>query len=50
MLIAYFLCSRCAKQIFSAVKRVPGKQIARHDAIESTLVNDYKAYLRTLDG
>ncbi len=50
VLIAYFLCSRCAKQIFSAAKLVPGKQIARHDAIEATLVNDYKAYLRTLDG
>lgn len=49
ILIGYFLCSRCAKQIFASAKRIPGKQIARHDTIEATLIKAYQTYLRSLD-
>ena len=49
ILIGYFLCSRCAKQIFASTKRMPGKQIARHDTIEATLIKAYQAHLRSLD-
>ena len=48
VLIGYFLCDRCQKEIFRAAKRNPGVQIARHDAIESNLVTAYQQHMSTL--
>ena len=48
VLIGYFLCDRCQKEIFRAAKRNPGVQIARHDAIETNLVAAYQQHMSTL--
>lgn len=45
ILIGYFLCSRCAKEIFRGAKATPGKQSPLHAKIEANLV---KAYLQHL--
>jgi hypothetical protein len=45
ILIGYFLCGRCAKHIFQAVKVTPGKQTPLHATVETNLV---KAYLKHL--
>ncbi|MCL4262210.1 MAG: hypothetical protein KJ069_03310 [Anaerolineae bacterium] len=49
ILIGYFLCSRCAKEIFKAAKRNPGVQIARHGIIETNLTNAYLKHMRSMD-
>ncbi len=49
ILIGYFLCSRCAKEIFKAAKRNPGVQIARHDTIEANLTNAYLKHMNSMD-
>lgn len=50
MLIGYFLCSRCAKQIFEAVGRDPGiRTTPLHDVIERNLITAYQRYLGTRD-
>lgn len=49
MLIGYFLCSLCAKQIFQAAERNPGVQIPLHGVIERNLITAYQRYLASLD-
>ncbi|GIK54961.1 MAG: hypothetical protein HND44_01150 [Chloroflexi bacterium] len=49
ILIGYFLCSRCAKEIFKAAKRNPGVQTARHDTIEANLTNAYLKHMNSMD-
>jgi hypothetical protein len=49
MLIGYFLCSLCAKQIFEAAERNPGVQIPLHGVIERNLITAYQRHLAALD-
>jgi hypothetical protein len=50
MLIGYFLCSMCAKQIFEAVERNPSIQTTPlHDVIERNLITAYQRYLASQD-
>lgn len=48
VLIGYFLCSRCATEIFAAVKRRPGRETSRHATIETNLIKAYQEHLRSL--
>jgi len=49
VLIGYFLCSRCAKQVFQDAKRNPGQETACHTAIELNLINAYHRHMSSLD-
>jgi hypothetical protein len=49
MLIGYFLCSLCARQIFEAAERNPGVQIPLHGVIERNLITAYQRYLASRD-
>lgn len=50
ILIGYFLCSLCAKQIFEAVERNPGIQTTPlHAVIERNLITAYQRYMSTRD-
>ena len=48
ILIGYFLCGHCAKQIFRAAKATPGKQTPLHATIETNLVKAYLHYVQHL--
>ncbi len=49
ILIGYFLCSRCAKQIFRDAKQTPGKETSRHAKIETNLVKSYLTHMHSMD-
>lgn len=49
VLIGYFLCDRCANEIFRAAKRRPGQQGPRHDAIEANLMAAYQLHMSAMD-
>ena len=49
VLIGYFLCQRCMKEVFRTAKRTPGQQGPRHDAIEANLMAAYQQYVSALD-
>lgn len=46
VLIGYFLCSKCALQLFQAAEINPGKQIPLHGKIEETLIRGYLKHLQ----
>ncbi len=50
ILIGYFLCSLCARQIFEAVERNPDIQTTPlHDVIEHNLITAYHRFLASQD-
>ncbi len=49
MLIGYFLCGRCANQIFRDAERNPMQQTSRHTIIEKNLIKAYQKYLNSMD-
>ncbi len=49
VLIGYLLCSRCAKKIHRDAKRNPGRETARHAAIEANLIKGYHDHMNSLD-
>ena len=49
VLIGYFLCTRCAKDVFRTAKQTPGQQGARHSAIEANLIAAYHQNVSALD-
>ena len=49
VLIGYFLCQRCMKEVFRTAKQTPGVQGPRHDAIEANLRTAYQQYMNALD-
>ncbi len=49
VLIGYFLCQRCMKEVFRTAKRTPGQQGPRHDAIEANLIAAYRQHMSALD-
>lgn len=46
VLIGYFLCSKCALQLFQAGETNPGKHIPLHAKIEETLIKGYLKHLQ----
>ncbi len=49
VLIGYFLCQRCLKEVFRTAKRTPGVQGPRHDAIEDNLRTAYQRHMSAMD-
>lgn len=49
ILIGYFLCGRCAKQIFRDAKKNPGQQTERHDQIEANLIKAYQQHISSMN-
>lgn len=49
VLIGYFLCNRCAKQVFRDAERNPGVETARHANIELNLIDAYHRHMKSLD-
>ena len=49
VLIGYFLCSKCARQIHREAKINPGIQTARHAAIEKNLETAYLKHMNSMD-
>jgi hypothetical protein len=49
VLIGYFLCQRCMKEVFRTAKRTPGQQGPRHDTIEANLRAAYQQYMSMMD-
>ena len=49
VLIGYFLCQRCMKEVFRTAKRTPGQQGPRHDAVEANLRAAYQQHMNALD-
>ena len=49
VLIGYFLCQRCAKEVFRTAKQTPGQQGLRHDAIEANLRAAYQRHMSMMD-
>ena len=49
VLIGYFLCGRCAKQIFNDAKRNPYQQTAVHERIETNLKQAYIHHMSSMD-
>ena len=46
VLIGYFLCAKCAVQLFQAAEKNPGKQIPLHSKIEEALIKGYLKHLQ----
>ncbi len=49
VLIGYFLCQRCMKEVFRTAKQTPGQQGPRHDAIEANLVAAYQQHVSAME-
>jgi hypothetical protein len=49
VLIGYFLCQRCMKEVFRTAKQTPGQQGPRHDDIEANLRAAYQQHVSALD-
>ena len=49
VLIGYFLCSRCATEVFRAAKINPWQQTPLHATIEANLIKAYHLHLQSLD-
>ena len=49
VLIGYFLCSSCVREVQTAARRGPLQKSPVHDSIETTLVDAYHRHLGLLD-
>ncbi len=49
ILIGYFLCGKCAGEIFAASQRAPMQQTPLHEIIEMNLGAAYEHYLNSMD-